>query len=356
MCAHRSDFGDTSGVTSGIGFHYQKIVAIYYLVVEEAREIEYEPDGQDISIINENRNRNSVDYIQVKHLGTGSFSLADFYKKVFPQLWDAYSGALTRYNDKAIYCTLFTNVAWHDTLRDFAICCEKQLHDRGMPFSQFESSIPKRKSYETIKLGKDEDEFKRFLWGFKVISSFTLEHVKDKIIAYMKSCEIRDPQTAIAVIEAHIDKIGQGPITRRQIEELIGHNLTPTKSTTNESIYTDSDIVKILSDLDETKSKYVPESDYPDKEALLRDMTQPVKKVSKALNYHLSEKSNAPDYSSEEITEAREITISDEKKALDKAREFVDLQSKLWACGMDFGSSLTSMKKTANRFGIKKDD
>lgn len=66
--------------------------------------------------------------------------------------------------------------------------------------------------------------------------------------------------TEIAVIENHIVEVGQGTITRRQIEDLIVHNLTPTESTTSEPHYTDSQTVKILSNLDKTISKYAPES------------------------------------------------------------------------------------------------
>jgi len=347
-----SDFGDKSGVYSSEGYEYQRLIAAYYLIVEEAREIEYEADGEDVLIINEGPNRDSLEYIQVKHINAGSFTLSKFTKEVFPQFWIAFSDALTTYHDKGIYCTLVTNVAWHHTLKRLIEGC-KHIHNRGITLLEFEKSMnPVKRAYDSMKSGKNNDEFRRFLWGLDLAHSFTLEHVKDKMLSYMKSCGISEPRKKLALITNYISDIGQGRITRRQIEDIINSNLAPIERASDEPIYSEVQVSKILSDLGRAKSEYMTEEEFPDDKRIYRDMTHPVDQASKVIQYQLGEKSRTSDFSSEEIQVAREIILSDAEKAREEAQTIASLRWELWSHKTRYTQRISSMQKTANDFGI----
>ncbi len=283
-----SDFGDISGVAAAKGYNYQQLIAAYYLIVEEVREIEYEADGEDINVINEDSNRNSIEYIQAKCISTGSFTFTKFKKDVFPQFWNAYNKGKEKYPDKAIYCTLITNVSWDRTLKIFMRACIK-LQERGSSLSEFERSINViKRQYDSIKSGNDDD-FRRFLWGQKTIYTFPSNHVKEKILNYISSCGISEPNSKLAKIINHISEVGQGVITRRQIEDLLGKNLVPIKNSSDKPIYSASQIDRILTDLEISKSKYGAEDELPDDELKYRSMTVPVEKASKFVLHKLDE-------------------------------------------------------------------
>ncbi len=347
-----SDFGDKSGVSSARGYNYQKLVAAYYLIVKEAREIEYEADGEDITIINEDPNRDGIEYIQAKCISAGAFTLSEFSKKVFPQFWSAYTKALKEHSGKGIFCTLVTNVAWDNKLKKFMDGC-RLMHERGFTLTDFERHMKiADRIYHSMKGSKPNEQFWRYLWGMKMLPMFPSDHVKDKIINYMTSCGVSEPRSKLALIINHISEVGQGRITRRQIEDILGSNLTPIEEKSDKHIYTDAQIKKILSTLEAAKSKYATEKETPDQESIYRAMASPVERTSELLIYKLGEKSRTSDYSSLELQEAHEIILSDTKKAKEEAQTVASLKSELWLHEMKYGQRISSMKKTAKDFGI----
>ena len=348
-----SDFGDISGVAAAKGFDYQKLIAAYYLIVEEVREIEYEADGEDITIINEDSNRNSIEYIQAKCISTGSFTFAKFKTDVFPQFWNAYSEGRKRNPEKAIYCTLITNVSWDSKLKTFVNACEK-LYDRGLTLNEFEQSIRViRRQYDSLKSGKDNDELRRFLWGQKTIPTFPYNHVKERILNYISSCGISKPKSKLAKIINYISEVGQGVITRRQIENLIEYDLVPIKDASYKPIYTTPQIDKILSDLETSKSEYGTEDEFPDEDEKYRYMTVPVEKASKFFLNKLDDQIGTINSSYEELNEAREIIESDTQKVKEEAKKIANLEHETWIRKKRYTQGITSMQKTANKFGIE---
>lgn len=345
-----SDFGDKSGVYSSKGYDYQRLIAAYYLIVKKAREIEYEVDGEDILIINEDPNRDSLEYIQAKCKSTGSFSISEFSTNVFPQFWDAYSKALINYADKAIYCTLIINVAWSLDLKQFTNACAN-LRERGLMISQFEHSTLKRK-FDSMKRGKDAEQFRKFLWGLKMIHTFPPDHVRDKIIDYMASCGVSEPRSKLGQVIYHISEIGQGRITRRQIEGIVGNDLIKIEESSDNHSYSQTQIGEILTNLETAKSKYGTEEEFPDEERIYRDMTYPVDQASKVIQYQLEEKGRASDFPSEETQEAYEITLSDTEKAREEAQTIASQRLELWVHETRYTQRISSMQKTANDFGI----
>lgn len=345
-----SDFGEKSGVASSKGYDYQKLIATYYLIVYEAREIEYEADGEDITIINEDSNRNSVEYIQAKCKSTGAFTLSDFYQKVFQQFWHAYSNAVSEHSDKGIYCTLVTNVAWDNKLKKFMDGC-RLVRERGYTLNNFRSYMKiAERQYNLMKGNKPNEQFWRFLWGLKMLHTFPPEHVKDKIINYMISCGISEPRSKLAQVINYISELGQGRITRRQIENIAG-NLTPIKEVSDNPIYSEVQINKILSELKIAKSNYETKEEIPDQERIFRDLTSPVEKASKLIIHRLEEKSRTSD-TSPEFQEAREIIISDAEKAREEAQTIASLRSELWIHEKKYTQRISSMQQTAKDFGI----
>lgn len=348
-----SDFGDKSGVSSAKGYDYQRLIAAYYLIVKKAREIEYEADGEDITIINEDPNRDSIEYIQAKCKSTGSFTLAMFKKDVFPQFWNAFSKASEKNPDKAIRCTLFTNVAWDLTLKKFINGC-KLIYERGLTLNDFERSMKiADRTYHSMKGNKDRDQFLRFLWGLKMEKTFPPDHVKEKISSYMSSCGISEPRLKLALVINHISEIGQGRITRRQIEDLVDNKLTPLREASDKPIYSEAQIGKILSGLETVKSKYRTEKELPDKEFIYRSMTSPVEKASKLFINQLEEKGRTSDSSTTELQEACEIILSDAQKAKEEAQTVAGLKSELYIHEIGYTQRISSMRKTARDFGIE---
>ena len=343
-----SDFGDKSGAYSSKGYDYQRLIAAYYLIVKKAREIEYEVDGEDILIINEDSNRDSLEYIQAKCKSTGSFSLSEFSNTVFPQFWDAYSGALSNYADKGIYCTLITNVAWSLDLKKFTNACAN-LRERGLMINQFEHSTLKRK-FDSMKRGKDAEQFRKFLWGLKMIHTFPPDHVKDKIIDYMASCGASEPRSKLGQVIYHISEIGQGRITRRQIEDIVGNDLIKIEESSDNHSYSQAQVGEILTNLETAKSKYGTEEEFPDKERIYRDMTYPVDQASNVIQYQLEEKGRASDFPSEETQEAYEITLSDAEKAREEAQTIASQRVELWLHETRYTQRISSMQKNCKRF------
>lgn len=348
-----SDFGDTSGVNSETGYSYQKLVAVYYLVVKNVSEIEYEVDGEDISIINEGPDRDSIEYIQVKHLGTGSFSLSKFKNDVFPQLWAAYITALERHNDKAILSTLITNVSWDDSLRYFCQSCTA-LRKKGILYSDFEGSLKRyERIYKSMKSGRNTDHLYRFFWGLEVQHSLTLEYAKDKILECMNKSNVREPRTELAKIMHFFSEKKQGRITKRQIEDLIGKNLTPIdKGIIENTSYTQSDIRKSLYALEAIKTEYGTTENFFDRDKLIRDMTLPANRVSKRILYQLDCLKGTSAFSFEEIDETFEIVSSDLNKIKTEANEIADLKCRLWHHQTRYTHAISSMQQTAASYGI----
>ena len=348
-----SDFGDESGVSSAKGYDYQRLIAAYYLIVKEAREIEYEADGEDITIINEDPNRSSVEYIQIKCISIGSFTLSDFSRKVFPQFWDAYSKAMTKHPDKGIYCTLVTNIAWDRTLKKF-MDEHKRMRERGLTLTEFERSMKTvDRTYHSMKGNKPDDQFRRFLWGLNMIYTFTPEHVRERISSYMSSCGVSEPRSKLVRIIDHISEVGQGIITRRQIEDIVNNKLAPIRDTSDRPIYSEAQISKIFSELKIAKSKYETEEEFPDVEGIYRDMTRPVGKASEVIVHLLEEKDRTSDFSSQEIQDASDIIRSDTEKAREDAQTIASLKTNLWTHEKRYTQRITSMQKTAKDFGIK---
>ncbi len=345
-----SDFGDKSGVSSARGYDYQKLIATYYLIVKEAREIEYEADGEDFTIINENPNRDSVEYIQAKCLSTGAFTLSDFSRDVFPQFWSAYTKAVSEHPSKGIYCTLITNVAPDIKLKKFMDGCN-HIHDKGLTLTEFESSIKiASRMYLSMKRSKPNDQFLKFLWGLNFLSTVTIDYTKEKIVNYISSCGISQPRQKLALVMDRISEIGQGRITRRQIEEIIG-NLTQIKQESDKSIYSEDRINKIKLNLETVKSEYGTEAETPDQESIFRDMTTPIEKASTFVMHQLKVKGSISD-SFSEFQESYEIVLSDNQKAKEEAQIIAGLKSELWIHEKRYTQRISSIQKTARVFGI----
>ncbi|PAV14418.1 hypothetical protein ASJ81_13915 [Methanosarcina spelaei] len=351
-----SGFGDTSGVTSEKGYNYQKLVAVYYLIANGVSEIEYEVDGEDISIINEGPDRNSIEYIQVKQLSTGSFSLGKFRADVFPQLWNAYITALEKHSDKAILSTLVTNVSWDNSLRRFYQNCNS-LHEQGISFTQFEGSLKFcERDYKKMKNGREREELNRFFWGFNIQHSFTLEQIQSKIVESMNKSNVREPRTELAKIMQFFSEKQQGRITRRQIEQLIGKDLKPIVNNEENTSYSKPEIHKSLLDLETIKTKYGVKEDYSDKDDLIRNMVSPVRKASKRFIYHIDSLKGISDFPLEEIDEACDIISSDLNRVQVTASKIAELKNDLWLHETNYKHAIVSMQQTAAKFGIELGD
>lgn len=348
-----SGFGDISGVAAAKGYDYQKLIAAYYLIVEGVREIEYEADGEDITIINEDSNRNSIEYVQAKSLSTGSFTLARFKKEVFPQFWDAYIEGKEKHPGKAIYFTLFTNVSWDNTLKTFMRGGDK-LRNRGSTLIEIEPSMNNiKRLYNSMKSGKNQADFRQFLWGQKTRHTFPSSHIKEKILNYILSCGISESNSKLSIIINHISDVGQGVITRRQLEDLIGKDLVPIKDISDKPIYASQQIDKILSDLKKSKSTYGTEDELPDEEGEYRSMTVPVENASKFVLHQLDDQMITSNSSYPELKEASDIILSDSQKAKEEAETIAKLESETWIHRKRYTQRIASIQKTASDFGIE---
>lgn len=346
------DFGDKSGVSSERGYYYQKLIAIYYLIVEGVREIEYEADGEDIVLINEDSNRDCVEYIQAKYMETGQFTFTKFTADVFPQFWGAYNKALEKYPSKAIYCNLVSSVAYDRSLKIFMDRCI-DLRQRGLALNDIERSMgPILRGFQSMKRGRDLDQLGRFMWGLKMASNFPLEFVKEKILHYISKCGIPEPQLKLGLIINHISEVGQGRITRRQIEDMIG-DLTLVESRLDKPIYTNTQINKYLKDLNKAKSSYGASKKIPDTEGIIRLMTSPIEKASKVLICSLEEKSKISDPQGE-LLEACDIIKSDAQKAKEHAIAIAGLKRQLWMHQTEYIQRIKSMHTTYIKFGEDK--
>lgn len=345
-----SDFGDTSGVSSNAGYDYQKLLAAYYLIVNAVREIEYEVDGEDISLINDDRNRESIEYIQAKDLSTGHFSFNKYRIDVFPQMWNAFTKTLERNEEKAIYCTLITSVALSPDLKTFMDLCEKH-RNRGYPIDSFNSNSLIKRQFDLMKGGLDQTKFQRFLWGAKVIPSFTSDHIEVLIISHLAKCNVREPRKKLALVKDYISKKGQGVITRANIQDVVGSELIPIKETSS-SVYNEDEVKRRLATLNVAKSKYCPVEEYPIIDAIYRDMTFPVERAAEGLLSHLDASDNTMTSSAYNAEESREIIVADRNKAKEEAQKCADLQSELWMHQKKYVQSINSMMQTARYFGI----
>ncbi|MDO9096846.1 MAG: hypothetical protein Q7U60_01810 [Candidatus Methanoperedens sp.] len=346
------DFGEKSGVSSEYGYYYQKLIAAYYLIVQEAREIEYEADGEDVTIINEAPNRDSIEYIQVKYMEAGSFSFTKFTTDVFPQFWDAFIKALEKDSSKAIYCSLVSNVAWGKDLKLFMDRCFK-LQKSGLSLHDFDRSLTILRRYPSMKSGRNPEDFRRFIWGLNTITSFSPDYVRDKILKYISECGISEPHSKLALIINHISEVGQGRITRRQIEDLIHSNLTLAKSRLDKPIYSSAQISNILEGLNKANSNYGTRKKIPDTEDIIRSMTSPIEKASMVFINSLEEKGKTSDIRGECI-EACDIIKSDAQKAKEHAIAIADLKCKLWMHQIKYTQRIKSMQTTYINFGEDK--
>lgn len=341
-----SDFGDKSGVSSVKGYDYQKLIAAYYLIVKETREIEYEADGEDITIINEDANRDSIEYIQAKWLSTGAYTLSNFSRDVFPQFWSVHTGAVSKYIGKGLYYTLITNVVPDIKLKKFMDGCE-HIRNRGLTLSEFESAIKfADHTYQSMRHDKPNDQFLKFLWGLKFLQNFTPDYIKEKIINYILNCGISNPAQKLTLIMGRISEVGQGRITRRQIEEITG-NLTPISQEPVRPIYSNDQINKIRLDLEIVKSTYGTESEMPDFEGIFRDMTTPIERASMFVTHQLNMTSGICSQ------EAQEIILSDKEKAKEEARLIAKLKGDLWLSEKRYLQRICSIQKTARDLGLE---
>lgn len=345
-----SDFGDTSGVSSSAGYGYQKLLAAYYLIVKGVREIEYEADGEDISLINEDRNRKSIEYIQAKDKSTGEFSLSKYRNEVFPQMWTAFTKALEKNEEKSIYCTLITSVALSLDLKTFMDLCEK-LRDRGYSIDSFHSNPTVKRQFDAMKTDRDEKILQRFLWGAKVIPSFTYEHIEHLIISYLNGCNVREPRKKLALVKDYISEKRQGVITRNRIIDIVESELIPIKETSS-STYNEDEVKRTLAILNTTKSKYSPVGEYPDIDAIYRDMTQTVERAAEGLLSYLDASDNTVTSTAYIAEEIREIIVADKDKAKEEAQICAELENQLWTHRKKYEQRTNSMMQTARDFGI----
>lgn len=227
---------DDGGVIAEDGFRYQKIVALYFLIVKKVREIEYEMDGQDFTIINENIERSSLEYIQCKNHSSGSITPSDFFNLILPQLWKAFNIALQKYNDKkAIYSVLFTNVANSSDIQFLIEVC-REIRLKGINLDDFERKIQTktklRKYYFKFKNEKDFKDLYRFLWGLDINYSITEEFLQKQIehVLYKNGIEITE-KTLFPLIGLFSKKTKE-IITLSQIEDILTIRLDRNNTTT----------------------------------------------------------------------------------------------------------------------------
>jgi hypothetical protein len=351
MSLKDSNLDEIGGVSSAKGYEYQKLIASYYLTVKEAREIEYETYGEDITIVNEDSDYNSLEFIQAKNLGMGSFTLPTYAKKVFPQFWEAHESALEKYPDKALLCTLYTSVTWNKDLKIFMESC-KNYREKGITIDELNHSMKIiDRQYRAMKGGKDHRAFNRWLWGARIVHTFPPEHIKDKIVGYLKSCGIPEPRQKLGLIMSHISEVSQGRITRRQIEEVISGELKPIEIGLEKPKYSDIEMNDILLKLKAAKFKYGAEGDIPDKERNAANMILPIKKGTNLIKNLLSDKRTLG-YSLEDIEEANEIIVSDAHKANEAAEKVAVLEFDLWLARKNYAQRISSIIEQANNFGI----
>ena len=342
-----SDFGDKGGVAGLRGYRYQTLLALYFLIVKEAREIEWESDGEDITLINEDPNRQSIEYIQAKYHDAGSFTLTEFRKSVLSQLWKAYSDARKSHPDKFLKSTLITNISWDHDLKTFIEACKK-LRERGITPNEFEKSVTTIKSkYDSIKKGKDPEEFRRFLFGLNVLQPFTCSQIEQEIISYLKSCGIIEARSKIRQMLQLIVEKGQGVITRRQIEDIAEKPLFPISTTKSETTFPPADIKKVLTTLKVAKESFGTSSEMPDKERRFREIVHPAESASRILTPFLSDNSGNITSSSDR-QEFKEIISSDIQKAREDAENIADLEVKLWTSKKRYTQRIESLEKVAH--------
>ena len=349
-----TNFGDESGVASAQGYEYQKLVAIFYLVVNEAREIVYEVDGEDFAIYNEDVNRDSIEYIQVKKVTVGSFSLAKFKNEVFPQLWNAFENAIKIHNDKAIISTLIISCQWDDSLKHFFENCSK-LSKYGMTAQEFEAAIPNnnKKLYHDMRKSKNPQKFFKFLWGLHLVQSFNQELVELLIIDYLKSCNIKQPLVKLAIIKSFIAGIKQGRITRNQIEDKIQEKLEPAINGYREPIFSEQQYHSIFTNLEKTRISYGFEGPIIDEDELFRDIYRPIERTKLALTdlYETRKDISKDPYLLDEL---HHLSISDCQSAESEARNIAKLTNKLYYHKTRLDNRIKSIQKTADELGYCK--
>ncbi|OPX80445.1 MAG: hypothetical protein A4E45_00065 [Methanosaeta sp. PtaB.Bin039] len=345
MVTRKTEFGEASGATSARGYDYQLLVGAYYLVVDEVREVEYEVDGEDITIINEEPNRLSVVYIQAKYLDYGSFTLANYAANVFPQFWTAFETAVKEHTDKSIGCILVTNASWDRNLKMFIESCNDLK--RGLTLSEIERNMPKTaiKSYQKMRKGKEKDIFQRLLFGLDVNYSWTESMLRDGIINYMQKCQIPEPNKKLGLIKNYILEVGQGLITRRKIEDIIECQLKPI-STSSIRAPVEGDVKRSLELLAEKRSRLDLRSEYPDSESVYRDMTMGLRDAGDVIKSGILSKGGTSSITSEYAN----IVDSDVEKAHENAQSIARLKKELWIQQKEFEQRLTSIERIANEF------
>ena len=348
MCPRSSDFGDTSGQESAAGYDYQEAIAAYLLIVKRAREIEYEADGEDVTIINEDPTHDSLEYIQAKKKSSDSFTLTEFNNRCVAQFWGAFVAACENHGGKAVYCTLYTTTSWDSNLRHFIESCKK-IKERGFTLKEFERSAKQYdRTYRRIKANKDQELFWRFLWGLDVIDKFTLDHVEEKIVYFMKDCGVSEAWNKYRSIKDYISLKGQGRITRRQIEELIDNDLDPNQETVSVD-YNQEQEKEIVIKLNNLKSQY-SNGDRPNEEKIFREIMGPIKKAELIIDSKLTRLERSSDYASSDIEEKREIIESSIQKAKEEAQHIGRLQFELWTHQVKLGEKIETVEEIMKDF------
>jgi hypothetical protein len=247
-----------------------------------------------------------------------------------------------------IKCTLITNVSWDRNLKSFIEACNKLK--RGLCLKDIAKELlgTAVKPYQKMRKNKKEIEFQRFLFGLDVNYTWTEQLLEDSIIEYLKKCRVPDPHNKLGLIKVHIQNVGQGVVTRRRIEDVIGYTLSPIDCV-SESAFADEEIKKTLELLEEKKSKCRIESDYPDKGSIFRDMTLGLKNAGDVIKFAISKNSGTDSNTLEFI----EIIDSDIEKAHQDAESIASLEVELWTCKKKYNQRLTSIEKTAKIFDIK---
>jgi hypothetical protein len=351
MSSKDIDPEEFSGVSSAKGYEYQKLIAAYYLIAEESREIEYEAHGEDITIVNEDIGYNSLEFIQAKYLSEGSFSLPAYSKKVFPQFWKAFKGTLEKYPDKALLCTLYTSVSWNRDLKIFMDSC-KNYRERGITVNELNRAMRViDRQYQAMKGSKDQREFNRWLWGVRIVHTFPPEHVKEKIIDYMKNCGIPEPRQKLGLVMDYISEVSQGRITRRQVEDIIGSELRTIEVGLEKNRYSEIEIKNALLSLNTARLKYGVDGDFPDKEKCIVDMISPIKRGTSIIKSLLDEKKFL--YSSlNDYEDANDIISSDAHKAKEAAEKVGNLETELWLAKKTYAQRINSIIEQASNFDI----
>ncbi|WP_292370474.1 hypothetical protein [Methanoregula sp. UBA64] len=346
---------DSGGINGQKGYSYQSVLALYYLIVKESREIEWECDGEDFTVINEEDSYKSINFIQAKHQNTGSFSLAQFKNEVFPQFWRAFLSGVREHSEKLICCTLVTDIAQNHDLKVFGDA-GKKIRESGWRLSDVEKSTQTIKHYfQSMRKGKKPEDFKRFLFGLKIIDKFTADQMQLEIANYLKDCGVSGPKSKIREMLQFIVEKDQGLITRTELENLAGKRLSRIITGELSAPPSKNEISSALLSLSRIKQTYCETpSTFPDKDTMYRDLTTSVFTTTKVLEGVITNSSKFS-VTQQDIDQYISITVSDRHHIEEESKKIVDLEEQLWISKTKFKQSLSSIEKTFSYFEIEED-